>query len=734
MGNCCKKVKNFIKKCDNFGTFVTFRINNEIEYKSLIGGITTILFLILSITYSIYVGIPFITRQNIEFIYSNKIIESQPFINLTDIKFNLGFGIQYQEDAKTAIYDAGKYFNFSIKIKEWIGVDEIYEYPFGLKKCTHSDFFDLVNSSFDMNGVGGMLCPILNESVNFTLDGLYTDYYYKFIELEVRLTEYGMNNLEEVRYFMQHNPIEMDIYFLDTAIHYQNRSKPLPVYINYLVKGLDLNFIKTSEILLSTIEFTNDENLFFTNENTYIRATFDKNEDSFHLISSRADLNENLVGKYILKVSSKVLCLSRKYQKLPSFIADLTGILEEILLVTLFLINVMERQAINNKLIHKMLKIKGSKNYDVDYFLTVFNRDKLNNEVMSLIRRSNFQIERSSTGKVYSKRKSIMTLLDNKKFGYRPKSKYQSDINPYNSQKLNNYFNYNNNIKNNANDNNINVKPIQRDIIQLLNSPKKNPSENIRNPNYSISSIPSLDIENYGRKKREISSSESLSSSSNMNISNNNNNLNSNNQSISNEQSNTHDNNIQTERQLITTNMNLNTENNINENNPSKQVIFKIDNPTSKNDENIIKEAEKDFAKIGVVSAVYTSFCYWSNKYQKRKFELLQKAENKIHYYLEVFNYIKGMQEIDLLKYCIFDQEQIELIDYLAKPPLKTNKKEITAIYKEFENGQVSFGKIGKKEIDKVYNAYNSIRNKDDITFEDLKLLRLINAEAQLLN
>ena len=115
-------------------------------------------------------------------------------------------------------------------------------------------------------------------------------------------------------------------------------------------------------------------------------------------------------------------------------------------------------------------------------------------------------------------------------------------------------------------------------------------------------------------------------------------------------------------------------------------------------------------------------------------FELLQKAENKIHYYLEVFNYIKGMQEIDLLKYCIFDQEQIELIDYLAKPPLKTNKKEITAIYKEFENGQVSFGKIGKKEIDKVYNAYNSIRNKDDITFEDLKLLRLINAEAQLLN
>ena len=45
------------------------------------------------------------------------------------------------------------------------------------------------------------------NAVDFTLDGLYTDYY------EVRLTEYGMNNLEEYRSFMQNNPIEMDIYF-----------------------------------------------------------------------------------------------------------------------------------------------------------------------------------------------------------------------------------------------------------------------------------------------------------------------------------------------------------------------------------------------------------------------------------------------------------------------------------------------------------------------------------------
>ena len=90
-------------------------------------------------------------------------------------------------------------------------------------------------------------------------------------------------------------------------------------------------------------------------------------------------VKDNLVGKFIIKASSKILSLDRSYQKFPSFVADLTGILEDILLLILVLITIMERQAIDNKLIHKMLKIKGSKSYDVNYFLNVFKRDKLIN-------------------------------------------------------------------------------------------------------------------------------------------------------------------------------------------------------------------------------------------------------------------------------------------------------------------------------------------------------------------
>jgi len=93
------------------------------------------------------------------------------------------------------------------------------------------------------------------------------------------------------------------------------------------------------------------------------------------------------------------------------------------------------------------------------------------------------------------------------------------------------------------------------------------------------------------------------------------------------------------------------------------------------------------------------------------------------------------MQEIDLFKYCLLEKEQIIIFDYLSKPPFKiNNKRDDIYIYDEFEKNQITFDKIDKKEINKVYNCYNKIKSKENISFEDLKLLRLLNAEYYYLN
>ena len=40
--------------------------------------------------------------------------------------------------------------------------------------------------------------PILNKILNFTLDGFYIDYFYKYLILVIQITDYVLAHLEDV--------------------------------------------------------------------------------------------------------------------------------------------------------------------------------------------------------------------------------------------------------------------------------------------------------------------------------------------------------------------------------------------------------------------------------------------------------------------------------------------------------------------------------------------------------
>jgi len=653
MNKCWLCIRNQIKKIDIFGILLTFRLNNKVKYRSVDGGIATIIFFIYSIFYAFYLGVPFWKRKNIDFIYSNKIVETQPYVNLTQTEFNFAFGIQYQNDSTPALKDFEKYFQYSIVLIESTDKNQLNKYPFGVKHCEYENSFkEVYSQSFYMNNMNSMLCPIINSTINFTLDGLFTDNYFKYLQIDVHLTNYSMDNLEEIRNLMQKNPIEMVIFFLDTGIDYQNRKNPLPIYINYINKGLDLYFVKTTELFFSSVEFTNDENLMINHGNTSIDNMFDKSEDSFHYIVSRESVQETIIGKFILKASSKVVVLSRKYQKLPSFVGQLSGVIEQAYLILFLIVTFIERQAIENKLIHQMLKMKGSYIYDMDYYLSTFHKENIHNSVMDLIKKGNFDIEKTTKG-LGSKRKSQMLLLY--------KSRLKSIVEDQEKNNIDNNENKKDNL--NFKDKNDRLSIIE-ESPELIETGRNNEIQ-ITNSNNNIINDEYNDLDEKSNNEKE------------------------------------------------------------------KEEI-------EKENENKIKsyeKAEKDFPSTSVLSIFFTYLfhCNCCN-YQKRKYELIKKAKGKINYYIDIVNYVKGMQEIDLFKYCLFDKEQIYILDYLAKPPFRISHKEIDCIYNEFEKDQYTFQTIGKEEIDNVYNAYNIIRNKNDVTFEDLKLLRLINAEVEYLS
>ena len=161
MGECYQRIIKIIKAIDYFGTFITFRVNDNIEYKSLIGGTFTLIYVLFAFVYILTLSLSFIERKKINFIYSNKIMNN-PFINLTEIGFTLAFGIQYSSNSLSAIVDMDLYFNYSIELIEWIGKDNLILMSLGNKKCNLSDFPQL-EKFYYMNELNDMLCLIYNS-------------------------------------------------------------------------------------------------------------------------------------------------------------------------------------------------------------------------------------------------------------------------------------------------------------------------------------------------------------------------------------------------------------------------------------------------------------------------------------------------------------------------------------------------------------------------------------------
>ena len=716
MVSCCKYIKNIIKEIDCFGTLITFQINNDYDYKSLMGGISTILYSLFAFGYILYMSYRFFFKLDVNFIYSNKIVDSGPFINLTDIQFYFAFGVRYSDNGKPAILDTNKFFNYFIYTIEWVEENDKKLTPVGIKQCEEKDFAEEFLDSFQVNELQKMYCPIINSSVNFTLEGLYTDHYYKYMIIETRLTDYAMNNLEELYKFIEKNPLEAMIYFTDSAIDYSSKNNYLPGYINYLYKELDVTFEKKTQIFISSIEFVADENLLFSNGKKKVDSMFDNADDSFKYFRDRVALKQNMIQKFVLKASPKIIQLNRSYQKFPAFVADVSGILEEILSLILLFVNVIERKAVDRKLVQKMLKFKGSKYYDVKYMNKIFKLDDMDENIKSLINKENLTIERK--GQITSNRKSINNILFERKFNL-PITFTRNRTNKESIRSLSKKYYINDKIEE---ENQENILNSSRPIINEKQEEEKNKQSLLK-----LRDIKSENSNNNEQQSDNINI-ESISS------------YKSNNEKEKNFQTFVHYNFYPKENDNL--DFNIKIKNNENENNSFFEKIKTEDNLNNNRNNNIFKNNIKDvnindnddenLGKFSPIEYIFSSFFYCSKKRKRRHF-IIKKCEYKIHYYLDIYTYIKKMQEIDLLKYCLFDDNQINLFKYLSTPPIKISEKN-KGIYKEFEEQQVNCMKIDKKEVDGLFSSYLEIAKKNDLTFEDVKLLRLVKAEIEFLD
>ena len=613
-----KKCSSLYKKINLFPTYITFHFDNSHSFRSIFGGIITIIFLFVIVTFFSYHAYVFLFKLKIEYIHSNTIVDNCPFINLTNIKFNLGFGLQFTINGSNAFDSYKKYFDYSMSINEWIGgPSHIKKYIFKLKYCDIKDFDYDVNDTFYNIKLNKFYCPIINETTNYTLEGLYTDKYFKFIEIIFKLNEYSKNNLDEVKEFMKNNPVEMIIYLMDSSIDYENRLNPISKYINEINKWLDFENRKETQITYSDVEFEDDQHYYLNSIKKINFAYLDYNVDSFRLVKRNENLDDDILGTFIIKASYRKIKYKRIYQKLPSFLAHVSGLIELIYLISFFIVRFLDKILIDKIIINKMFKFRGNNNFNFDYLKILCREDKLKNDKLK------------NNNSFHYQNKKIDDEIDNENYNNNNEFVISSQ------RTINNNEINNKNIKYNNYFNKINVYSIKKKTINEN-------ANSFQNKNNTKSS--NLKFINYFNK------------------------------------------------QLLNQN--------------------KKENKTKVN----IKLYDLILYKL------CECFCNLKNKVKNKI------IKNKINYYLDIFDYINKIQEIDLIKYILIDDNnQTILFEYLTKPIINFN---------EYDNNEnIKINRYKKKDYENLYDIYKEINinnklNSNTNKIED-KLINLINKEIE---
>jgi hypothetical protein len=367
-------ILKYIKKADIYGVDLTFRVNGKWHHKSFFGGISSIFVISFCLIYIIQNLHSFAQRHNMSLIYTNKILDSNPKIDFTETQFNIALSLSNGNSKNQD--DVHKNYDFSMLLTQWIGEDNYNTLDIPLIYCTYQDFPQIKENLFYMNNINKMLCPDKTKLLNFTVAGLYSDYWYQYIEIQIKIKNYTEEKLVEVENSMYNDPMSLEIFFTDTGMNYDNITHPLSKYLNSYYTSIAFKNTKISKLFYSNFEFKSDENIFVSNSYSIYECMLDRIEEyTIELPERNFDKKLNLdLVKIFINASQKYFIVSRIYQKFPDLLANITGILSQVLFLFMLILSFSNKHSALKKIVSKVLKFEGTKSFDINYLREVFKK------------------------------------------------------------------------------------------------------------------------------------------------------------------------------------------------------------------------------------------------------------------------------------------------------------------------------------------------------------------------
>lgn len=716
-----KKVKKILKNFDYFAVRINFHYNSKKRYHSVTGGLIFFLFILSSLIYIFLHLSAFINRKNISIIYYDSQINGTDIINFDKYNLSFAFGLECENYEKyfSNLDEIYNIFIFSLKYVKTTRDNNNFiktKESISFHKCNKSDFYNNFNETYEILGLNNYYCP---DNKSHLIKGFYRFENFFYYEITISAKNLSYSLYEKI--FSDGN-CKFSFYFTEFSININNFYHPFSKQIHQKFSQLTpVEFIK-KDIFFILNKFDSYEGLLFDSSKLNFFISFSKENDYVNYkgkkrFESKIEDYEKF-AKFYLKADSKRIEIVRKYMKINEFFAEMLSLFSGILFLLRILVGMLNNFYAYNSIMKKIFlfktehefKLRRSNKAYYQRFSVIFGESKDNIDKNSVFKKMK---------KLYNESKILTTKLKQKLFKEEKKNnrdenddetqnananffvlKHRSKTNKNIIKKDNTILSYDNNNNNLGKDNNNNNLNIKKNIFNCLSSDNfedKNKNNNINN------------------------------SAANNNITN------SSNEMFFSKKSNSVFKGPKTERpEILINNLTTLKKNNTFKFNPNDQSFYNkkykkfnvLDAKMKKKKNNFSANVIPNL-KLNCIEILLTLFCpFCANHRLAKKIMLLNNGKKKFFINLDILTYLKTLQQIQVLNYILFEEYQINLIEFISKPCISlVNEYSNEKFDEQNENLEiVNFFESYKKLIKK--------KNKKDV---EIKLSEIIEKEMKKL-
>lgn len=340
---------SIVKAFDFFGESFTFKIRKRKYYTSIVGGISSIVFLCYSLYYFIYNLADFFGKNNRTIENEVKSVSEQT-VKLTDHSyFMMAFCLRDSSMAPDNFLNSnlkmtGALINNKFENRR-LSTDQN---ELKLENCNSDNFKGALNEIYLIKDFEGCQCLNITAQSNLREINLRSKYEIidkEYLQFELRYQDKNLGAnfayfSDKLINYLGNNTSRLFVYFPTYSVEMHNITNPLKMNLHTEIYDIKPFIQQNSEIFLSMLNFT-DFNSLYDDDSTLelSKLTFDTVNKISYYIPPSYQISTSLY-QLQLSLSMRTINFARKVLRYDDFLGNMVGYLSNIIII-LYCFNVV---------------------------------------------------------------------------------------------------------------------------------------------------------------------------------------------------------------------------------------------------------------------------------------------------------------------------------------------------------------------------------------------------------